>query len=184
MPQDLEWLPQPTVALPEPEPAPFVPPIARVGADVGAASLGCGIISPFRRDENADFANGCGLDLIRSHIENILNVRNLTDVTRGEYPWKSSFGSQVQQIRHRNEGVGVEELARFYVIDAIRIWEPRVNIRNALVSFEENKTQGNPRGPGVIMRIFLLYDVLGLARTTTLFTDVRQTVTRQFTEAA
>ena len=123
-----------------------------------------------RRDGRGDFEHGCGEAAIRASVEQILSVRCRTDTSRGEYPWKSSFGSVLYRLRHMGAEEGTSELARYYVVDALRIWEPRITVKGALVNFEENQTPGSP--PGQILRIGVLYAILGRRRAA----DIRQTV--------
>lgn len=185
MSQDLEWLLQQPV-LPEPQPQPFTPRIFAPNADVIAEAQGCGVIAPLERDGRGDFKSACGREAIAASIRHILCVRCMSDTSRGEYPWKSSYGSLVHRVRHANANDGTIELARYYVVDAIRIWEPRVQIRDAVIQFEDNNTPGNPPGPGQVMRIFLVYDILGSRRGGPADTNVTQTVVTNnpFAEAA
>ena len=124
MPSTYTWL----LSTP-PTPSPAAP--GESASTVGAAAIftrKCGILTPFRRDQKNDFANGGGRALIRSHIQQILGVRAGNEVIQGEYAWRSSFGSLLELVRHRHNDPTTRELARSYVIDAISRWTRAVRI--------------------------------------------------------
>lgn len=89
-----------------------------------------GIITPFRRDQINDFANGGGKALLRSHLEQILGVRCASaGITQGEYPWRPEFGSLLDVLRHRNTNdASTQELARKFVVDAVARWTKLVRV--------------------------------------------------------
>jgi phage baseplate assembly protein W len=176
---DLKWLLDPP-SLPEPEPAPFVPPIDRPGVSTADASLGCGLLSPLERDGRGDFKNGCGDDIIRSSVARILGVVSLTDSTHGELPWLPEFGSLTTRIRHASVSDGTADLARYYVIDALRIWEPRISVKDAAVSFV-----GVPGTVGTACEIRIVYNIIGQRRSTAATSEnVSQVVTLNLPQAA
>lgn len=158
MPFDLDWILQSTT-LPEPTAPAFVQPSAKPGVAVGDLSLGCGIIAPFQRDGKGDFHNGCAEDLIRASVDRILGITAMSDTTHGELEWMPEFGSLIQRARHANAGDALADLGRYYVIDALRIWEPRINVLDGLVTFEEQTPQVGP--PGLAMVIDVLYHIVG-----------------------
>jgi len=80
-----------------------------------------GILTPFRRDKKKDFAFGFGLDLIRSKIIQAL-------AAEGETPWRTDFGSGLEKLRHQQNSDVLAELARVYVIEALRRWVPEVDV--------------------------------------------------------
>lgn len=189
MPQDLEWL-LTTPTLPEPEATPFAQPTVRPGVSQADLALGCGIIAPFIRDEKLDFRNGCGAALIRASIERIVGVVCMTDTSHGDMPWRPEFGSLVTRLRHQHADDGTEELARYYVIDAIRIWEPRVSVKDAEVTYtgQIETVVGSSTTPsslppesaalGTAMEIRILYDIVGRRRGSgVLVPNVNQLVT-------
>lgn len=113
------------------------------------AFLGRGLLSPLHR-EGTDFVNGGGDGLLRGCVANVLGTRSASqDGIGGEIPWRQEFGSRLSLLRHRNLGAVTQELARFYIEDALERWEPRVvvtvvevedlpayNLRRALVGFQ------------------------------------------------
>lgn len=98
-----------------------------------------GIITPFRRDQKNDFANGGGKALLRSHLQQILGVRAGNEVIQGEYRWRSDFGSLLELIRHRPNDVTTRELARTYVITAVSRWTKSLRVTGVdLVELDTN----------------------------------------------
>ena len=171
----LNWLFQ-TQSKPEPTGPAFVQASTRPGVGAGELALGCGIVAPFQRDGKGDFLNGCAEVLVRASVERILGVLAMSDTTHGDLEWMPEFGSLMDRIRHSNATEGVEDLARYYVVDALRIWEPRINIIDSLVRFVEHQEPGSPKGTAA--EIDLLYDIVGKRRSTgVLVPNVNQTVT-------
>lgn len=148
--------------LPEPVRNPFAQPLTQRGALTRDVALGCGIIAPFQRDGKGDFRNGCGEAIIRASVERILGVVSMTDTTHGDQDWRPEFGSQIHRIRHANANDGTADLARYHVIDALRIWEPRINIVDAEVEYVQ-QVGANQRN-GTAMEIRLLYDIISQKR--------------------
>lgn len=106
-----------------------------------------GIITPFRRDQINDFANGGGKALLRSHLEQIIGVRCASPgITQGEYPWRPEFGSLVDILRHRNANEATtQELARKFVVDAVSRWTKLVRITDVEIydiETDDGVTQG------------------------------------------
>lgn len=90
-----------------------------------------GLLTPFRRDQKSDFANGTSADLIKANVRTILGTRCGTETEHGELSWNSKFGSRLFLLRHRKPDVTTRELARIYAIDALARWEPRVSVTGA-----------------------------------------------------
>jgi phage baseplate assembly protein W len=88
--------------------------------------LGFGLLAPFRRDGKSDFAAAGGDRNIASSIRNILGTR------RGELRWRPDFGSQLYRLKHMTSE-DVPDLGRFYAIDALSKWEPRIVVQDVLV---------------------------------------------------
>ena len=92
--------------------------------------LGRGVIRPLRRDRKNDFANATGAALVAAAVGQILGTRASDEAgsSKGEIPWRTGFGSLLHLIRHRSNTPLLQELAKFYVIDALKRWEPRVRV--------------------------------------------------------
>jgi phage baseplate assembly protein W len=115
--------------------------------------LGFGLVSPFRRDRKRDFAAESGEALVRSAVEQILGTIGASDFTQGEMPWRTEFGSLLFLLRHQKNDVALQELAKVYVQDALRRWEPRVIVTSLYAKRLED-------GEGNKHVIRLRYDVI------------------------
>ena len=89
-----------------------------------------GILIPLRRDRKRDFASGDGEVLLASKVEQVLATEGGTNRSSGEMPWRTSFGTPLQLLRHQRNDVVLAELARVYVRDALRKWLPEAQVVN------------------------------------------------------
>lgn len=101
--------------------------------------LGFGLLRPFRRDRKADFAADGGDALIRSAVGQILATRASSENVQGELPWRPEFGSLLYLLRHQKNDSVLQELARVYVVDALKRWEPRVLVRMVGIAREQQE---------------------------------------------
>jgi len=149
-----------------------VSPLDRVVKLGANAHLGNGLLRPFSRDEKNDFAHGSGLALVRACVGQVLGTRASSDFTTGELPWNPDFGSLLYLLRHRANTEALQELARFYVVDALRRWEPRVRIKRTTI---ERKATAD--GGLNVLEIVIAYDVIQAqsAGNQVLLPDVQQT---------
>ena len=118
--------------------------------------LGNGLLRPFRRDEKADFANASGEDLVRSAVGQVLGTRSSSAQAIGELPWRPEFGSLLYTLRHSNNNDALEQIAQSYVIDALRKWEPRVNV----TGFGINRRESIVGGGDDILEVIVQYDII------------------------
>jgi uncharacterized protein len=131
--------------------------------------LGFGLLRPFRRDQKADFAAAGGEQLIRSAVGQILGTIGSSDATSGELPWRTDFGSLLHRLRHQKNDSLLQELARVYVVDALKRWEPRVVVTELQI-FREHDGEN-------VLAIRIHYDVISTTLTEDLIlTDVKQLV--------
>lgn len=86
------------------------------------------VLIPFRRDRKRDFASGEGDELLASKVEQVLATEGATNRSSGELPWRTSFGTPLQLLRHQRNDAVLAELARVYVRDALRKWVPEAQI--------------------------------------------------------
>jgi phage baseplate assembly protein W len=98
--------------------------------------LGFGLLRPFRRDLRSDFAAAGGDLVIRSAVGQILGTVGSSDFTQGELPWRTEFGSLLHLLRHQKNDRVLQELARVYVVDALKRWEPRVIVTSVQATRE------------------------------------------------
>ena len=116
------------------------------------AFLGSGLLRPFARDKKNDFANDSGLALVKACIGQILGTRGSDDSGQhqGELEWRPAFGSKLYLLQHR-KGPHLEELAAYYVAEALQRWEPRVTNVRATATFDPLQRALN---------VELVYDVI------------------------
>lgn len=115
--------------------------------------LGFGLLRPFRRDRKADFAAAGGEALVRSAVGQILGTMASSDFTQGELPWRTEFGSLLHLLRHQKNDAVLQELARVHVADALKRWEPRVQLTSVQVTRERD-------GGENILAIRLRYNII------------------------
>ena len=68
------------------------------------------------------------------HVGQILGTIGASDVTPGELPWRTEFGSLLHRLRHQKNASVLQELARVYVVDTVKLWEPRIVVTSVTVS--------------------------------------------------
>lgn len=112
--------------------------------------LGCGLLFPFRR-ASRDFANDCGVELIRSSVRFILGTRAAVGTLPGDLRWRPDFGSKHWILRHQNNDAGLEAQAVAYVLEALQ-WEPRIQV----VSVEPFRDPTNPNQ----LQIRAVYEII------------------------
>lgn len=113
---------------------------ADTGRSIGSGVTGRGILRPFRRDQNSDFANGEGAALFRSGVGLVLGTICGSQTTQGELPWRTEFGSLVHLLRMRNNSPALAELARNRVARALQAWMPSVRLRSVTTTTDGYKT--------------------------------------------
>ncbi len=117
--------------------------------------LGFGLLRPLRRDQKADFAAAGDEQLIQSAVGQILGTIGASNDTPGELPWRTEFGSLLHRLRHqKNDGV-LQELARVYVVDALKRWEPRIAVTAVAVGREQHDGEN-------VLAIRIRYDVISI----------------------
>jgi uncharacterized protein len=134
--------------------------------------LGFGLLRPFRRDLRSDFAAAGGEQVIRSAVGQILGTVGASEVTDGELPWRTEFGSLLTRLRHQRNDYVLQELARVYVVDALQRWEPRVRVTEVGVTRERQDGEN-------VLAIRLRYDVIesNAPGNNVLLAGIEQTVT-------
>src|ERR1041384_6618108 len=114
--------------------------------------LGFGLVRPFRRDGRADFLAAGGEAVIRSAVGQILGTGGASEGKPGELPWRTDFGSLLHRLRHQRNDSVLQELARVYVVDALKRWEPRIIVTAVTVQREEHDGEN-------VLAIQIRYDV-------------------------
>jgi len=98
-----------------------------------SGAIGRGLLRPFQRDNKQDFVNGEDADLIGASIGQILGTICSSEVTSGELPWRTEFGSLLHLLRLKNNSPALVEEARAYVVMALSKWEPRVRLTSVRI---------------------------------------------------
>lgn len=113
--------------------------------------LGKGITRPFRR-VNGDFAFAEGEANVKACVGQILGTRAAVTGTgaQGEVPWRTDFGSKIHLLRHAPNNETRRELARAYVIEALKQWEPRIIVRDV---FAEAIATNAGSGRAILLRV-------------------------------
>jgi phage baseplate assembly protein W len=117
------------------------------------AFLGFGLLRPFRRDQKADFAAAGAEQVIRSSVGQILGTMGSSDFTQGELAWRTEFGSLLHLLRHQKNDTVLQELARVYVVDALKRWEPRVIVTSVQATREKQEGEN-------VLALRLRYNVI------------------------
>lgn len=130
-----------------------------------------GILAPLRRDRKKDFATAGGEALVRAAVQQILGTACASDFTQGELPWRTELGSLLFLLRHQKNDVALQELAKVYVHDALRRWEPRVVVTSL-------RAERNDAGAGTTLVLRLRYNVVqrNVAGNPVILEGVEQTI--------
>jgi len=132
--------------------------------------LGSGLLRPFVRDQKNDFANDNALPVVKACVGQVLGTRAGDDSGehQGELEWRPDFGSKLYLLQHR-KGPLLVELARFYTLEALTRWEPRVVNVRVDASFDPTQR---------LLILDLVYDVIAanVSGNNVLFANVDQSV--------
>jgi phage baseplate assembly protein W len=113
--------------------------------------LGSGVVLPLERDGKNDFANATGERSVASAVELILGTLGASGFTQGELPWRTDFGSLLPYLKHKPNNAALEEQARYFVMDALARWEPRIQVKS--VDFEKDDSER-------LLNIYLVYTLI------------------------
>lgn len=119
------------------------------------AHLGHGLLTPFRRDEKNDFAHAEGAPLVRAGVSQVLGMRAQGPRSAGELRWDPKRGSLLHTLRHQKNAIAAQELARVYVVGALRAWEPRLRVTGVAIRKEKG-----PDGEENVLAVDLVYDLI------------------------
>lgn len=116
--------------------------------------LGFGLTTPFQRDGTGDFAADGGEQLVRSCVAQILCTDCTHGDDQGELIWRPEFGSRLHLIRHTNNTEIARHMARAYVAEALKRWEPRVIIKDVVVTIKRTNRDDDT------LSLYLKYDYI------------------------
>lgn len=131
------------------------------------SAVGIGLLRPFQRDGRNDFAAAGGEEVVRSAVGQILGTMGASECTSGEIPWRPELGSRLNLLRHQKNDSVLQELARTYVVDALKRFEPRVRVKSVQVSRELGDN---------VLAIRLRYDIVASPGSGVIAEGVEQTV--------
>jgi phage baseplate assembly protein W len=138
------------------------------------SAFGVGLLRPFQRDGRSDFASAGGEAVVRSAVGQVLGTIGGSDFTQGELPWRTEFGSLLHLLRHQKNDHVPQELARVNVVDALKRWEPRVQVTS--VEMTRKRLDGEN-----ILSIRLRYSLVSRPGNNVIQAGVGQTVLVQST---
>lgn len=133
--------------------------------------LGFGILRPPRRDKKNDWAAAGGEALVRGAVGQILGTMAASDFTQGEVPWRTEFGSLLHLLRHQKNDAVLQELARVHVANALKRWEPRVQLTSVQVTRERDRGEN-------VLALRIRYSIISanVPGNNVLLADINQTV--------
>jgi hypothetical protein len=89
--------------------------------------IGRGLLTPFQRDGKGDFANGEGLDLLKSDVGQLLGLEGSSATQSGELPWDPQRGTRLRSLKHRHiHSEMTRAEAELLCTGLLRQFEPRV----------------------------------------------------------
>lgn len=130
--------------------------------------IGTGVLCPFRRDGKGDFANGSGLELLKSDVGELLGLVGSSATEPGELPWDPDRGSRLPMMKHRHlHSIMVRALADQLSSGVLREYEPRVRPGEVRVTTEDESAT---------LKVHVSYRPLGFVRaeTQTVTTEIRR----------
>jgi phage baseplate assembly protein W len=102
-------------------------------------------------------------------VGQILGTLGASESTQGELPWRTEMGSLLRLLIHQRNDTVLQELARVYVVDALKRWEPRVRVTSVAVTRERDRGEN-------VLAIRLRYNIVASPGGTVLIPEVDQTV--------
>ena len=88
------------------------------------------IAHPFQRDGQRDFAAAAGRRLLLDKVKQVLLTWGPNHLAPGEMPWRTDFGSALHLLPHTLWDDTTAEIARTYVLQALSLWVPEVQIQD------------------------------------------------------
>ncbi len=95
------------------------------------AFLGSGLSFPLRTDARGQVALVSGADDVEQSIRIILGTRP------GERVMRPNFGCRAQELLFEPRSAATASLMQEYIHQALRMWEPRIEVRSVNVNFDD-----------------------------------------------
>ena len=97
--------------------------------------LGQGLAFPLQTDSRGGLQQASQQEKIRQSILLILGTQH------GERVMRPRFGANLQRLVFAPNNMATANLARFYVEEALRTWEPRIEVEEVVVENQLNDAQ-------------------------------------------
>lgn len=95
------------------------------------AFLGSGLSFPLRTDARGQVALVSGAEDVEQSIRIILGTRP------GERVMRPNFGCRAQELLFEPRSAATASLMQEYIHQALRMWEPRIEVRSVNVNFDD-----------------------------------------------
>ncbi len=95
------------------------------------AFLGSGLSFPLRTDARGQVTLVSGADDVEQSIRIILGTRP------GERVMRPNFGCRAQELLFEPRSAATASLMQEYIHQALRMWEPRIEVRSVNVNFDD-----------------------------------------------
>jgi phage baseplate assembly protein W len=128
---------------------------------INPLAYGHGMLRPFVRDGQGDWAHTSDISVVRANVGQVLGTLASSGSSHGELRWKPEFGSLLHLLRFRNLDETTAEMGRTYVVDALTNWLTRIRVKDSSVVLDYDNTR---------LVITIVYDVLASNRHSTLAT--------------
>lgn len=104
-----------------------------------------GLKIPFQFAPQGTLATSENADLVRGHVEQVVNVRagDESGSQRGEYKWLTEFGNIMDLARHHSPEI-FEDLIETFVDDALARWVPSATF-HAVEVFRDGRLRQRAR---------------------------------------
>lgn len=96
------------------------------------AFLGSGLNFPLRTDARGQVALVSGAEDVEQSIRIILGTRP------GERVMRPNFGCRAQELLFEPRSAATASLMQEYIHQALRMWEPRIEVRSVNVNFDDS----------------------------------------------
>lgn len=96
------------------------------------AFLGSGLSFPLRTDARGQVALVSGAEDVEQSIRIILGTRP------GERVMRPNFGCRAQELLFEPRSAATASLMQEYIHQALRMWEPRIEVRSVNVNFDDS----------------------------------------------
>jgi len=105
--------------------------LEKIMSQKSQAFLGSGLSFPLRTDARGQVTLVSGADDVEQSIRIILGTRP------GERVMRPNFGCRAQELLFEPRSAATASLMQEYIHQALRMWEPRIEVRSVNVNFDD-----------------------------------------------